>query len=373
AGVDDDPRPLLANAGKSFIGSYVLGMGFTFDDSDKKGVANPIALMHELIRKDPRNAERIFPYIGGEEVNDSPTHAHHRYVINFAQMSEDEARRWPDLLRIVEARVKPERQLLGDNPDGRRRKAYWWQWGRYTPALFEAIRDLDRVLAVAQISQTFGFTFLQPSVYSHKLVLFPFRDDEALALMQSRVHESWARFYGSSFKDDLTYTPSECFETFPFPDEWRSNQSLGDSGREYHAFRKELMIRTNEGLTDTSNRFHDREFEHDPDIVKLRDLHAAMDRAVLDAYGWTDIQPTCEFILDYEDDADDTDGQPSKKKKPWRYRWPDEIRDEVLGRLLELNAQRARGEASAKATEAGAAKVTKTKGARGASTPLLDP
>ena len=35
---------------------------------------SPIALMHELIEKDPRNAERIFPYIGGEEVNDSPTH-----------------------------------------------------------------------------------------------------------------------------------------------------------------------------------------------------------------------------------------------------------------------------------------------------------
>ena len=73
-------------------------MGFTFDDTDKEGVANPIALMHELIAKDPRNAERIFPYIGGEEVNDSPTHAHHRYVINFGDMSEDEARQWPDLM-----------------------------------------------------------------------------------------------------------------------------------------------------------------------------------------------------------------------------------------------------------------------------------
>ena len=50
-------------------------MGFTFDDTDKKGSANPLALMHELIRNDPKNAERIFPYIGGEEVNDSPTHA----------------------------------------------------------------------------------------------------------------------------------------------------------------------------------------------------------------------------------------------------------------------------------------------------------
>lgn len=82
-GGDDDPMPLRANANKSFQGSIVLGMGFTFDDTDKKGVANPISLMHALIQKDPRNAEWIFPYIGGEEVSDSPTHAHHRYVINF--------------------------------------------------------------------------------------------------------------------------------------------------------------------------------------------------------------------------------------------------------------------------------------------------
>jgi hypothetical protein len=63
--------------------------------------------------------------------------------------------------------------------------------------------------------------------------------------------------------------------------------------------------------------------------------------AVLDAYGWTDLQPTCEFILDYEDEEDEgTACQLSRKKKPWRYCWPDAIRDEVLGRLLALNAQR---------------------------------
>ena len=84
--------------------------------------------------------------------------------------------------------------------------------------------------------------------------------------------------------------------------------------------------------------------------MKLRELHAAMDRAVLDAYGWADIQPRCEFILDYEDDEDETPGKPSKKRKPWRYGWPDEIRDDVLGRLLELNAQRAKEEVLAGAT-----------------------
>ena len=102
---------------KSFIGSYVLGMGFTFDDTDTSGVASPLSLMHELIAKDPRNAERIFPYIGGEEVNDSPTHAHHRYVINFGEMSEEEARQWPDLMRIIEEKVKPRAAEPGQSCD----------------------------------------------------------------------------------------------------------------------------------------------------------------------------------------------------------------------------------------------------------------
>ncbi len=63
------------------------------------------------------------------------------------------------------------------------------------------------------------------------------------------------------------------------------------------------MIRNNEGLTKTYNRFHDPD-ERSPDIFKLRELHAAMDRAVLDAYGWTDLKPACEFLLDYEDEED---------------------------------------------------------------------
>ena len=61
-----------------------------------------------------------------------------------------------------------------------------------------------------------------------------------------------------------------------------------------------------------------------------------MDCAVLAAYGWSDIIPTCDFFLDYEVTEDEV--------KPYRYRWPDEFRDEVLSRLLELNSLRAEGE-----------------------------
>ncbi|MFM6008258.1 MAG: class I SAM-dependent DNA methyltransferase, partial [Sphaerospermopsis kisseleviana] len=124
AGGNKDPEKLLANAGKSFTGSIVLGMGFTFDDDNPE--ATPIAEMQRLITENPKNAERIFPYIGGEEVNSSPTHVHWRYVINFGEMREEEAREYPDLMNIVEEKVKPERDKLGNNPDAIRRRNNWW-------------------------------------------------------------------------------------------------------------------------------------------------------------------------------------------------------------------------------------------------------
>ena len=155
-----DPVRLAANAGKSFVGSFVLGMGFTFDDTDKKGVASPLAEMRRLTEADPRNREVIFPYVGGEEVNTSPTHTqvHHRYVINFGERNETECRRrWPELMAIVEERVKPER--LRQNDKGAQEK--WWQFIRPRPNLHAAIAGLDRVLVVSRVGQHAAFTFLR--------------------------------------------------------------------------------------------------------------------------------------------------------------------------------------------------------------------
>ena len=97
------------------------------------------------------------------------------------------------------------------------------------------------------------------------------------------------------------------------------------------------MERSGEGLTKTYNRFYDR-YENDPDIARLRQLHGEMDRAVLGEYGWDDIAVRCEFLSDFEAAEEPT------SKRFWRYCWPDEIRDEVLGRLIELNSERAREE-----------------------------
>lgn len=335
AGGHENPVVLKVNANRSFQGSIVLGMGFTFDDTDKKGVASPIAEMHRLVKKDPRNAERIFPYIGGEEVNDSPTHAHHRYVINFQQMSEAEAQRWPDLMKIVEENVKPER--LAQKREVRKR--YWWRFGEVAPALYAAIRGMKRVLVVSIVTKHLGFVFLPANlVYAHRLQVFVSDAFSFFAMMQSSAHELWARFFSSTLEDRINYSSTDCFETFPFPEGFETSAALEAAGKAYYEFRAALMVKNEKGLTKTYNRFHDPE-ETSPETLKLRELHAAMDRAVLDAYGWTDLKPACEFLLDYEEEEDDENGR--GRKKPWRYRWPDDVRDEVLARLLELNRRRA--------------------------------
>jgi hypothetical protein len=339
--VEIEPMRLRVNRGLSFLGSKIYGEGFTFDDNGSKGIASSLAEMGNLITRNPENAARIFPYIGGEEINSSPSQAHRRFVINFAEMSQEEAERWPDLLAIVRQKVFPDRSAMGGYSVAERRKNHWWQFGTYSAALHESIAHSERCLVLSRVSVHHALAF-QPTcrVFADSLVVFPISSMSAFAALQARVHEYWAQFFGSSMKDDPRYSSSDCFETFPFPENWQAHPILEASGKEYYEFRASLMIRKAEGLTKTYNRFHDPD-ERDPEILKLRELHAAVDRAVLDAYGWSDILTDCDFFLDYEIDEEEW----GNKKKPYRYRWPDEVRDEVLARLLELNAQRAAGEA----------------------------
>jgi hypothetical protein len=342
AGGHDNPATLQHNKKRCFQGSVIRGMGFTFDDSDSKQIASPISVMHQLINKSPKNAERIFPYIGGDEVIDRPDHRSHRYVINFGDMNEAEARQWPDLFQIVQDKVLPERAASAAKSSSGAIVDRFWQYGHSAKSLYDAIKGNPRALVCPRVSPTLGFTFIPADVvFANTLNVFAGSSYSNFAILQCRCHEFWVRSMSSTFGDTQAYHPSDCFETFPFPPDWETNVALEEAGRSYYEYRAALMVRNDEGLTKTYNRFHDPE-ERSPEIQQLRALHAAMDRAVLDAYGWPDIPTACEFLLDYEEEDEETEttGKKRQKKKPYRLRWPDEIRDEVLARLLALNATR---------------------------------
>ncbi len=339
SGPDALPKKLGENRRTCFQGNIVLGEGFTFEDHNEK--ATPIADMATLIANDPKNAQRIFPFLGGREVTEDPLHLPRRHVINFAEMTESEAQAWPDLYAIVRSKVMPERAVKNSKKYPRMVHE-WWKFWNFRDDLVRVTQSLRRVLVVPLIAKHLSLCFL-PNEYvvSHKLAVFAFEGHAAFCVLQSQSHEGWARLFSSTLGDGLNYSPTDCFETFPFPAGWQSNAALESAGRVYYEFRAALMIRNDEGLTKTYNRFHDPD-ERDPDnsIRELRELHAALDQALLTAYGWADLaaQATCEFELEHEHDQDD------RRQKPWRCRWPREFQDQVLARLLELNAVRAEQE-----------------------------
>jgi hypothetical protein len=374
-GNDTAPVALRLNADRSSCGSQIMGAGFVFEQGPTNG-SSSIEQMNALIAEDSRNREVIDAFMGGEEFNGSSTLSPSRYIINFRQMNYVEAQKWPGPLAVVEAKVKPMR--IGNKQ--RNYREDWWLYASYSHEAGAFLARRGRMLVLSQVSAHLATAFVSAgTVYAKTLVLVLLHGDGAFAVIQSELHANWARFVGSSMKDDLRYTPSECFETFPFPPGLLAAED-GDGvakdsptvrclelrGKEYYDHRAALMIKNNEGLTKTYNRFHNPE-ERSADILQLRSLHAQMDRAVLDAYGWTDILP----IYDFREQLDEST----------RLTWAEDTRDEVLARLLELNrvmaakeadeAKAAAESAKAEGAKAGKKPAAKKRGKKDDATPQL--
>jgi hypothetical protein len=351
-----NPFPLKQNTKKSFQGSIVLGKGFVLSSEEAK----------MLIAKDACNKEVLFPYLNGDDLNNDPEQKPSRWVINFFDWSEDKARAYTDCFEVVERLVKPERMKQNDKGG----KEKWWQFLRPRIDLYETISQLDQVMAVALTSKTVAITLLPSNqVFSHSLGLFAYNDFAAFCILQSTIHNIWAWLYGSSMKSDLRYTPSVCFETFPFPlnvsDEQIEQMIL--IGNKYYEIRQVLMKKSQIGLTKVYNLFHGekikktdeeknsltdtaflKEFGREAISLKrhlhlegitynetieqiklLRSLHIKMDAVVLNAYGWDDIELKHDFYeLDYLPEGDKV-----------RYTIHPLTRKEILKRLLTLNHQ----------------------------------
>ena len=158
-------------------------------------------------------------------------------------------------------------------------------------------------------------------VFAHRCCIFPTEEWSFYSTIQSNIHEVWARQYSSSLENRLNYSPSDCFETFPFPNDLKGLDNIGEH---YHQHRQSMMLSRQEGLTKTYNRLHDPH-ETAEDIVRLRELHKEMDEAVARAYGWDDLVLGHGF---------------HETKQGLRYTISEEAKREVLGRLLQLNHER---------------------------------
>ncbi|MFB1490416.1 MULTISPECIES: type IIL restriction-modification enzyme MmeI [unclassified Thiocapsa] len=163
--------------------------------------------------------------------------------------------------------------------------------------------------------------YRQGIVLIHMTVVLALDDWRSYSLIQSELHWGWVLAYGNKLETRPQYTPTDCFETFSFPDSLDDLDTIGEC---YYQHRQSIMQSRQEGLTKTYNRFHNPD-DTSSDIVELRRLHIEMDQAVAAAYGWEE--------LDLGHDFHDT-------KQGIRFTISETARREVLDRLLELNHQR---------------------------------
>uniref|UniRef100_E6Q7N5 site-specific DNA-methyltransferase (adenine-specific) n=1 Tax=mine drainage metagenome TaxID=410659 RepID=E6Q7N5_9ZZZZ len=314
--VKGNPFRLQANAGKAYQGSIILGMGFTMTPEEAA----------EVIERDPRNRDVLFPYLNADDLCSRPDASPSRWVISFFDRIEEEAAQYHDCYRIVDQLVRPERQRR--NPDGTYKLRHplperWWQYADKRPALYGAIRRLEQVIVMPLVSKVV-LPLMYPTrvVFSHRVEVIVSDSAAIFGLLTSNVHRSWARRHSSTLGTTTNYSPSDCFETFPSLS--TDGSSVADVMEPLDSFRRDLMLSRNLGLTNLYNQVHNPK-DRDDKIEALRRMHAELDRAVCDAYGWNDL----DLAYGFHDTDEGT-----------RWTIAPLVLIEILDRLLELNHQR---------------------------------
>jgi len=333
---------LPENANRVFQGSIFLGDGFLLTHNEA----------NQLIDADSHNQEIIFPVINGQELNNQPDQKSQRKAINFFNWSIEKAQTYFLPFEIVEKNVKPERMKQKDKGG----QDYWWRFLRPRIELYTNIHSLGCCFVAAATTKYLNFSAVPTNfVFSHALFILTTDRWDLYAVVQSTLHEVWARKYSGALKQDLRYSPSKCFDTFPFPEGlWQTaNPNLAELSEHYHEHRRTLMRQLWLGLTDIYNLFHTRVLNPErvakvskktPEeaqagyagIIELRRLHVELDTAIRDAYGWHDLNLGHDFI--------EVETLPENDRV--RYTLSPEARKEVLKRLLALNHQRAAEQAA---------------------------
>jgi hypothetical protein len=181
-----------------------------------------------LDSRDPHNIQVLQPYITGRDINQRPDCSAARWVINFRDWTLERAEQFPDCMEIVHRLVKPEREQK-KAADYRK---YWWRYGRRGAALYDAIDDLDFVIAIAQTSSTImPVKSAANQVFAHKCVVFAVESYAALALLSSIAHSAWVMRYSSTIRVDISYTPTDVFLTWPRPKLTTELEALGRQPR----------------------------------------------------------------------------------------------------------------------------------------------
>lgn len=334
-------KPLLASLGISSRGVSLHGAGFivTPDEASQLGLGKVEGL-----------ERHIREYRNGRDLAQSPRGV---MVIDLFGLAADEVRgRFPAVYQLLLERVRPERDAKGHTKDGAGYAAQWWLFGKPRQEMRKQLAGLERYIATVETTKHRIFQFLDASVLPDNMLVNVASDDAAvLGVLSSRAHVVWALAAGGRLGvgNDPRYNKTRCFETFPFPDATPGQQATirqlaeridGHRKRQqaehptltitgmYNVLEK---LRAGEALSDKEKLVHAQGL-----VSVLGELHDELDCAVFAAYGWDDLAATLVGLPGATTPlADKPEAQA-------------EAEEQLLGRLVVLNAERAAEEARGK-------------------------
>ena len=261
------------------------------------------------------NADVIAPWMNGEDVTGRPRDM---WIINFGDMLEAEAAYYAAPYSYVSAHVKPERMTSSSAMERRD----WWKLARRAPAMFTALKVLQRFIVTPEVSKHRVFTWCSTGVTPDKnLVVIARSDDTSFGVLHSRFHEVWALRMGTSLEDRPRYTVSTTLRTFPFPSDLTLDRAAASYADNPHAqaiaHAAQALVRARERWLNPADLvvsvpeivvgFPSRIIAKDeaaaavlrgrtltalynqrgkPEGAWLDALHRALDEAVAAAYGW---------------------------------------------------------------------------------------
>lgn len=278
-------RRLTENVGIAFMGDTKGGAFDVPGDLAREWLALPNP-------HGKSNADVVRPWVNSLDLMRRPRDM---WIIDFDLMDEEEAALYEAPFEYVAEHVKPVREK-------NRRKAYaekWWLHVEPRPKMRSALAGLERFIVTPTVSKHRVFVWLdQPTLPDHQLIAFARDDDYSFGVLQSGIHELWARAMGTQLREvesGFRYTPTTTFETFAFPepsDEQRAD--IAAAAKTLDERRRGWVFAEGLGEVDQRKRTLTNLYNEQP--TWLRHAHEELDHAVYAAYGWEYRLPDTEVL-----------------------------------------------------------------------------
>ena len=207
------------------------------------------------------------------------------FTIDFETMGIDDACQYEMPFEHAMEFVFPKRQEKSQATHRHR----WWQYARPRPHIRKEVANLRRYIATPRVSKHRVFVWVEPDVLCNDSTDVFLRDDDyTFGVLHSRIHELWARGMGTQLREvesGFRYTPTTCFETFPFPEpDDAQRTAIGEAAARLNELREGWLNPPGASDADLKKRTLTNLYNQRP--TWLANLHATLDAAVADAYGW---------------------------------------------------------------------------------------